>query len=129
MRKFAKKGILIGEGTWVSYKAYIDSHNPEKINIGENCFISKNVSGNNNTDVKWGGPENISKDSVGKRGFKDIMVGDALPTLQEIFLMLGVQLGLDYFMRTQSAITKEVTDGKSLIIFLPTITLTIEMSL
>jgi len=112
MRKFAKKGILIGEGTWVSYKAYIDSHSPAKVTIGENCFITRNVIILNHTDTRMGGPKNIWKEIGGERVFGDVVIGDNVFIGVGAVIMPGVKVGNNSIVGALSVVTKDVPDGK-----------------
>ncbi len=112
LRKYKKKGVIIGDNTWISHKAYIDSHSPARVSIGENCFVTRNVVILNHTDTKMGGPRNIWKDIGGNRVFGDVIIGDNVFIGVGAVIMPGVKVGNNVIIGALTVVTKDVPDGK-----------------
>ena len=112
MRKYyAANGVSIGKNTYISPKAYLDSHKPAKIIIGENCYITRNVIILNHTDTRKGGPMSIWENIGGKREFADVVIGDNVFIAVGSVIMPGVKIGSDSIIGALSLVTKDVLQG------------------
>ncbi len=108
---YALNGVSIGRNTFISPQAYIDSHKPGKIVIGNNCFITRNVIILNHTDTKRGGPMDIWKDIGGKREFGDVIIGNNVFIAVSSVIMPGVTIGDNAIVGALSLVTKDVPPG------------------
>jgi len=68
--------VEIGQNTFISHKAYIDSHKNSKIRIGSNCFITRNVIILNHTDTHMGGPLGLYEKYGAGRISLDVNIGN-----------------------------------------------------
>jgi acetyltransferase-like isoleucine patch superfamily enzyme len=103
-----KKGIIIGENTFISHKAYIDSHNGANVVIGSNCFITRNVIILNHTDTSLGGPIEKYTRFGGKRILGDIIIEDDVFVGVGSVVMPGVKIGRGSIIGALSVVNRDV---------------------
>lgn len=87
------KGVVIGNHTFISPKAYIDAHKGAKVNIGNNCYITRNVVILNHTDTYRGDPEGLWLFKGGGRVLKDVNIGNNVFIGVNSVEMPGVTIG------------------------------------
>jgi maltose O-acetyltransferase len=111
LKQYRARGVIIGEHTFISPKAYIDAHKGSKVVIGKNCFITRNVVILNHSDTKRGGPLNIWKDIGGERIFGDVIIGNNVFIGVNSVVMPGVKIGNDVIIGALSLVTKDIPEG------------------
>lgn len=105
-------GAKIGKNTYISPQAYIDTHKPGKVVIGENCFITRNVVILCHSDTKLGGPLRIWEQKGGKRIYGDVIIGDNVFIGVNSVIMPGVKIGNNAIVGALSLVTHDVPEGK-----------------
>jgi len=108
LRIYKKNGIIIGENTFISHKAYIDKHSNASIKIGNNCYITRNVIILNHTDTHMGGPLGLWKEFGSQRISKDVTIGDNVFIGVQTVIMPGVKIGNNSIIGALSLITFDV---------------------
>jgi len=109
---YRANGIEIGKSTYLSPKAYIDLHKPGKINIGENCYITRNVVILCHTDTHKGGPLGIwEKDGEG-REFGSVTIGDNVFIGVNSVVMPGVSIGNNVIIGALTLVNMDIPNGK-----------------
>jgi len=103
-----KKGIRVGKDTFISPKAYIDTHYGSTITIGSNCYITRNVIVLNHTDTYRGGPKGIWISKGGERVLKDVVIGDNVFIGVNSVIMPGVTIGDNSVIGALSFVNKSI---------------------
>ncbi|OVE76440.1 hypothetical protein BVX97_00970 [bacterium E08(2017)] len=113
-RRFVLKlrGAGIGHGTYISPTAYIDTHKPGKVIIGQNCYITRNVVILCHSDTARGGPAGIWEANGGKRVHADVEIGDNVFIGVNSVVMPGVKIGNNAIVGALSLVVEDVPEGK-----------------
>ena len=106
-----QKGNSIGEGTYISPKAYIDMHPPGKVKIGKNCFIARNAMLLCHTSVTKGGPEGVWIKYGGKMEFFDVEIGNNVLVGANAIIQPGVKIGNNVVVGSNCVVNKNVPSG------------------
>ncbi len=109
---YSVNGIKIGKYTYVSPKAYLDTHKPGKIVIGENCYITGNVIILTHSDTRRGGPLGIWEKEGGKRIHGDVIIGNNVFVGAASLVMPGVKIGDNVIVGAMSLVNKDIPEGK-----------------
>ncbi len=109
---YRMKGNEIGNNTYISPKAFIDSHKPGRVSIGENCYITRNVVILCHTDTKRGGPLGKWEKQGGKRVFGDVRIGNNVFIGVNSVVMPGVTIGDDVIIGALSLVANDIPEGK-----------------
>lgn len=107
-QRLKHRGIRIGSNTFISHKAYIDSHKGAKVIIGSNCFITRNVIILNHTDTGLGGPKSLYVPYGGDRVLADVEIGDNVFIGVGSVVMPGVKICDNSVIGALSLVTKDV---------------------
>jgi len=107
-----QSGIKIGQGTYISPKAYIDRNGYNNITIGKNCFIARNSMILCHTSVTKGGPEGIWVKYGGKMEFLDVIIGDNVLVGGNAVILPGVIIGNNVVIGSNCVVNKNVPSGK-----------------
>lgn len=109
---YKQRGVIIGKNTYISPKAYIDTHPPGKVTIGENCYITRNVVILNHSDTKKGGPLSLWKERGGKRLIGDVIIGKNVFIGVNSVIMPGVKIHDDVIIGALSLVNSDIPKGK-----------------
>jgi len=109
---YRSNGIVIGEGTYISPRAYIDTHPPGRVVIGKNCYITRNVVILCHTDSRRGGPLGIWAERGGERDSGDVHIGDNVFIGVNSVVMPGVTIGDDAIVGALTLVDRDVAAGK-----------------
>ena len=109
---YIANGASIGKSTFISPKAYIDTHKPGRVIIGENCYITRNVVILCHTDTKRGGPLGIWNNGKEKRVFGTVKIGNNVFIGVNSVIMPGVNIGDDVIISALSFVNKDIPNGK-----------------
>lgn len=101
-------GVKIGKNTFLSPKAYIDTHKGSSVTIGKNCYITRNVVILNHTDTYRGGPEGIWISKGCDRILKDVVIGDNVFIGVNSVVMPGVTIGNNSVVGALSLVNKSI---------------------
>ncbi len=109
---FHLNGIIIGDNTYIAPSAYLDTHRPGKIQIGQNCYITRNVVILSHTDTKRGGPLGIWEPIGGKREFGDVSIGNNVFIGVNSVIFPNVKIGNNVIIGALSLVNSDIPDGK-----------------
>jgi len=106
------KGVKIGRDTYISPTAYIDLGKPNLIEIGSNCYITRDVMILSHTDTKKGGPLCIWKDIGGTREYGSVKIGNNVFIGVKSVIMPGVTIADDVIIGAMTLVNRDVPKGK-----------------
>lgn len=101
-RKIRK--IKIGKNTYISPTAYIDHHKNYSIQIGENCYITRDCIILDHTQEKQGGPLKL----WGEIEFGSVKIGNNVFIGVKSVVMPGVTIGDNVIIGAMSLVTKDI---------------------
>lgn len=100
-----KKGVGIGNGTYISKSASIDVTRPSLISIGCNCFLNQNVVLLSH-DFVAGVFRSCGKQFLNSSG--RVIIGDNVRFGQNVMVLKGVTIGDNCFIGAGSVVTKDI---------------------
>jgi acetyltransferase-like isoleucine patch superfamily enzyme len=106
-----QKGASIGEGTYISPKAYIDIHPPGKVTIGNNCFIARNAMILCHTSVTKGGPKGVWAHYGGRMEFSNVVIGKNVLVGANAVILPGVTIGNNVIIGSNCVVHKDILSG------------------
>ncbi len=108
------QGAEINKSTYISPQAYIDTHKPGKVIIGQNCYITRNVVILCHSDTKRGGPLGIWNENgdEDKRIIGNVQIGDNVFIGVNSVIMPGVKIGDNVIIGALSLVNKDISNGK-----------------
>ena len=119
LRYYKMKGASIGDATYLGPNVYLDvNHNPGKISIGSNCYITRNSSVLVHSDAFIGGPLNIFKKYDGRRIIGDVTIKDNVFLGFHSVILPGVTIGKDSVVGAMTLVNKDIPDG-SIVVGVP----------
>jgi maltose O-acetyltransferase len=108
LRNFRKKGVKIGNNTFIAHTVHIDKQKEAKVEIGNNCFITRNVMILSHVDTHVGGPLGIWK-NLGLRRLKgDVIIGDNVFVGVQSVIMPGIKIGNNSVIGALSLVNNDV---------------------
>lgn len=111
LKYYFLSGINIGEKTYISPKAYIDTHRPGSVTIGKNCYITRNVVILCHTDTRKGGPLGVWQKRGGKREYGDVLIGNNVFVGVNSVILPGIKIGNDVIIGALTLVDKDIPDG------------------
>ena len=109
---YRANGIVIGEATYISPGAFLDTHKPGRIVIGRNCYVTRNVVVLCHTDTRKGGPQSAWAALGGAREFGDVTIGDNVFIGVNSVVMPGVTIGDDAIIGALTLVDRDIPAGK-----------------
>ena len=100
-----KKGVSIGDGTYIAKNASIDITRPSLISIGCDCFLNQNVTLLSH-DFVAGVFRRCGMKFLNSSGF--IRVGNNVRFGQNVMVLKGVTIGDNCFIGAGSIVTKDI---------------------
>lgn len=105
------RGASIGKHTYISPRAYIDTHKPGQVIVGDNCYITRNVVILCHTDTKRGGPLGIWNRGSEKRVFGTVKIGNNVFIGVNSVIMPSVTIGDDVIIGALSLVNTNIPNG------------------
>lgn len=96
--------IKIGKNTYISPKAYLDRHKKHSIEIGDNCYITRDCIILDHTQEKQGGPLKL----WGENEFGKVKIGNNVFIGVKTVIMPGVTIGNNVIIGACSLVTKDI---------------------
>lgn len=96
--------IKIGNNTYISPKAYLDHHKKHSIEIGENCYITRDCIILDHTQDKQGGPLKL----WGEITYGKVRIGNNVFIGVKSVVMPGVTIGDNVIIGAMSLVTKDI---------------------
>jgi len=96
--------IRIGENTYISPKAYIDHHKSFSVEIGDNCYITRDCIILDHTQEKQGGPLKL----WGEIEYGSVKIGNNVFVGVKSVIMPGVTIGDNVIIGAMSLVTKDI---------------------
>ena len=96
--------IRIGKNTYISPKAYIDHHKSFSVEIGDNCYITRDCIILDHTQEKQGGPLKL----WGEIEYGKVKIGNNVFIGVKSVIMPGVTIGDNVIIGAMSLVTKDV---------------------
>jgi len=96
--------IRIGKNTYISPKAYIDHHKSFSVEIGDNCYITRDCIILDHTQEKQGGPLKL----WGGIEFGRVKIGNNVFIGVKSVIMPGVTIGDNVIIGAMSLVTKDI---------------------
>lgn len=96
--------IRIGENTYISPKAYIDHHKSFSVEIGDNCYITRDCIILDHTQEKQGGPLKL----WGEIEYGKVKIGNNVFIGVKSVIMPGVTIGDNVIIGAMSLVTKDI---------------------
>ena len=96
--------IKIGKNTYISPKAYLDHHKKNSIEIGENCYITRDTIILDHTQDKQGGPLNLWGGII----YGKVKIGNNVFVGVKSVIMSGVTIGDNVIIGAMSLVTKDI---------------------
>ena len=96
--------IRIGENTYISPKAYIDHHKSYSVEIGDNCYITRDCIILDHTQEKQGGPLKL----WGEIEYGKVKIGNNVFIGVKSVIMPGVTIGDNVIIGATSLVTKDI---------------------
>ena len=96
--------IKIGRHTYISPKAYLDHHRKHSIEIGENCYITRDCIILDHTQENQGGPLKL----WGEIEFKNVKIGNNVFIGVKSVIMPGVSIGDNTIIGAMSLVTNDI---------------------
>jgi len=96
--------IRIGRNTYISPKAYIDHHKSFSVEIGDNCYITRDCIILDHTQEKQGGPLKL----WGEIEYGKVKIGNNVFIGVKSVIMPGVTIGDNVIIGAMSLVTKDV---------------------
>ena len=101
-RKLLK--IRIGKNTYISPKAYIDHHRKYSVEIGENCYITRDCIILDHTQDKQGGPLKL----WGEIKYGKVKIGNNVFIGVKSVIMPGITIGDNVIIGAMSLVTRDI---------------------
>jgi maltose O-acetyltransferase len=101
-RKIRK--VRIGKNTYISPKAYIDHHKSFSVEIGDNCYITRDCIILDHTQEKQGGPLKL----WGEIEYGRVKIGNNVFIGVKSVIMPGVTIGDNVIIGAMSLVTKDI---------------------
>ena len=98
------KKIKIGKNTYISPKAYIDHHKSFSVEIGDNCYITRDCIILDHTQEKQGGPLKL----WGEIEYGRVKIGNNVFIGVKSVIMPGVTIGDNVIIGAMSLVTKDI---------------------
>jgi maltose O-acetyltransferase len=111
LMKLRSKGAVIGQGTYISPKAYIDTHGGSRVVIGINCYVTRQVIILNHSDVLLGGPQRKWQAFGAYRISKDVVIGDNVFIGVNSTIMPGIKIGDNVIVGANTLVNKDIPSG------------------
>lgn len=111
VRYLKRLGVEIGRSTYISPKAFIDTHKGSRIIIGHNCYITRHVIILNHSDVLIGGPERKWEKYGGERIQKDVIIGNNVFIGVSSTIMPGIVIGDNVIVGANCLVNKDIPCG------------------
>lgn len=110
---YKSNGAKIGKHTYIGPNVYLDvSHKPGKIQIGENCYITRNTSILVHSDAFIGGPLNkFINFKGGERIIKNVTIGNNVFIGFHCVILPGVKIGDNAVVGAMTLVNKDIPDG------------------
>jgi len=105
------RGACVGKHTYISPTAYVDTHKPGRVIIGDNCYITRNVVILCHTDTKRGGPLGIWNEGKEKRVFGTVRIGNNVFIGVNSVIMPGVTIGDNVIIGALSLVRSDIQTG------------------
>jgi maltose O-acetyltransferase len=99
--------IRIGKNTYISPKAYIDHHKNFSVEIGDNCYITRDCIILDHTQEKQGGPMKL----WGEIEYGRVKIGNNVFIGVKSVIMPGVTIGDNVIIGAMSLVTKDIPSG------------------
>lgn len=96
--------IKIGKNTYISPKAYIDHHKSFSVEIGDNCYITRDCIILDHTQEKQGGPLKL----WGEIEYGNVKIGNNVFIGVKSVIMPGVTIGDNVIIGAMSLVTKDI---------------------
>jgi maltose O-acetyltransferase len=96
--------IRIGKNTYISPKAYIDHHKSYSVEIGSNCYITRDCIILDHTQEKQGGPLKL----WGEIEYGKVRIGNNVFIGVKSVIMPGVTIGDNVIIGAMSLVTKDI---------------------
>jgi maltose O-acetyltransferase len=96
--------INIGKNTYISPKAYIDHHKRFSVEIGNNCYITRDCIILDHTQEKQGGPMKL----WGNIEYGKVKIGNNVFIGVKSVIMPGVTIGDNVIIGAMSLVTKDI---------------------
>ena len=96
--------IRIGKNTYISPKAYIDHHKSFSVEIGDNCYITRDCIILDHTQEKQGGPLKL----WGEIEYGKVKIGNNVFIGVKSVIMPGVTIGDNVIIGAMSLVTKDI---------------------
>ena len=96
--------IRIGKNTYISPKAYIDHHKSFSVEIGNNCYITRDCIILDHTQEKQGGPLKL----WGEIEYGKVKIGNNVFIGVKSVIMPGVTIGDNVIIGAMSLVTKDI---------------------
>ena len=96
--------IRIGKNTYISPKAYIDHHKSYSVEIGDNCYITRDCIILDHTQEKQGGPLKL----WGEIEYGKVKIGNNVFIGVKSVIMPGVTIGDNVIIGAMSLVTKNI---------------------
>jgi len=108
VRRYKRKGVIIGENTFISRKVFIDTHSGASVTIGNNCYITRNTIILNHTDTHVGGPLGLYRKYGSDRISKNVVIGNNVFVGVGSVIMPGIKIGDNAIVGAMSLVNKDV---------------------
>lgn len=96
--------IKIGKNTYISPRAYIDHHKRNSVEIGDNCYITRDCIILDHTQEKQGGPLKL----WGEIEYGKVKIGNNVFIGVKSVIMPGVTIGDNVIIGAMSLVTKDI---------------------
>ena len=108
VRRYKRKGVIIGENTFISRKVFIDTHPGASVTIGNNCFITRDTIILNHTDTHIGGPLGLYRKYGSDRISKNVVIGHNVFVGVGSVIMPGIKIGDNAVVGAMSLVNNDV---------------------
>jgi maltose O-acetyltransferase len=96
--------IKIGKHTYISPKAYIDHHKSYSVEIGDNCYITRDCIILDHTQEKQGGPLKL----WGEIEYGNVKIGNNVFIGVKSVIMPGVTIGDNVIIGAMALVTNDI---------------------
>ena len=109
--KFRRKGHVIGDDTFISRYAHIDSSayietkGFHKVEIGDNCYITRGCKIMTHSRAKMGGPRGLW---TGEVEYDSVKIGNNVFIGWDTIILPGVKIGDNVIVGAKSLVTKDI---------------------
>ena len=104
-KNLISKGHIIGNDTFISKYAHLDTSKKGYLMIGNNCYITRDCKILVHSRAKMGGPRGIW---TGKVEFKKVKIGNNVFIGWDSLIMPGVTIGDNVIVGAKSLVIKDV---------------------